>query len=284
MPFGHMYGQEATPINPAATSNWIKQRWVPWSPFAITENGASQETIRGIYKGARSAVSSGFPEDGVIPFFRAGRDNVGQANSNVQVSDGKFDWPLEVAGIALKVVFPRSIVDGCDLRDIDGNLLADPLAARKLASRYTRFFELFVNNSMLIFRIAEDEIARVPLEWVGSGPASHVEGLSISSGPAQTYSLDPIEDNAPKVSPSVAAFSARIGDQGKKDLWNLGEGALLVEQQSIELVTVTDANIVQIINNEILGKGFLYEDAKVGIRIKVGLYGDRTKQANYGAM
>lgn len=275
---GHMYGADP------ATAQYVKQRVVPWGVFAVTESGAPDSITRGIYKGAREAVSAGFPEDGVISFFRAGRDAVGQANSNVQVSDGKFDWPLEIAGLAFKIVFPRSIVDGSDLRAADGvTPVTDPFAARMLASRYTRFFELVVNNTMLIMRIAEDEIARVPLEWIGSGVSTHVEGLSISSGETAPLPSGTSGEPGQIYRPSVSAFSCSVGT-GKKDLWSLGEGALLVEQQSIEILTITDSTVVDEINRNILRHGYLYEDARIGIRLKVGLFGDRTKQANYGAM
>lgn len=280
-PVYSLYGEPTA----AKSEPWIKQRFLAWSPFSITETTINERLLKQIYRGNPASVSAGFPSDGKITFFRTGGPDIGEANSNL-LSQAKFDYMLDVAAISLQVVFPRSICDGADLKDLDGRLVTDPLAARKLASRYTRFFELYIHNSTLAFDIAGSEICKVPLEWVGSGPTTHVEGLSISGGPSLVGGpTTPGTTETPMARlhvPSVSAFSARVGN-GKAELWNLGDGVRIDEQQTINIVTTTDANIVKIINEELLSEGSLYEDARVGIRIKAGLYGDRTRKAVYGA-
>lgn len=260
---------------------WVKQRHLAFSPFAITEVTASQAVLNQIYKGFPSAVSAGFPEDGRIPFFRAGAEDIGDANTNM-AKNGAFDWPFRVYGLAIQLIFPRVIIDGADLRDANGQLLSDPLAARKLASRYTRFAELYLNNSRAVVELAGQPVADLKLTWVGSGPMPIVRGLSISSGPGQNY-VDP-DDPQEDVHPSVAAFAVTTGGHGKKDLWNFANGLEITEQTTVTVYTETDSDVVELINSEILADGDLYEDVFVGIRPKCGLYGERTILSNYGAV
>ena len=257
---------------------FVRQNFTAVSPFAITEVGANAATLAGIYQGNQDAVSAGFPATGIIPFLRVGSDDIGEANTNIK-RQGSFDWLFDVERIGLKMVFPRSIVDGADLLDGTGAPVTDNLAARMLASRYTRIAELYFNHTRLLFQIVETKILDVKLTWVGSGPSTVVEGLSIQHGPDQSFStgVDPVIE----VNPSVAAFSVRTGGNGKKDLWNLGR-VRIEELRTITLQTYTDGAIVNQIN-ALLAAGNLYEDAKIGIRIKAYLLGPRTKKANYGA-
>ena len=257
---------------------FVRQNFTAVSPFAITEVGANAATLAGIYQGNQDAVSAGFPATGIIPFLRVGSDDIGEANTNIK-RQGSFDWLFDVERIGLKMVFPRSIVDGADLLDASGAPVPDNLAARKLASRYTRIAELYFNHTRLLFQIVETKILDVKLTWVGSGPSTVVEGLSIQHGPDQSFTtgVDPVVE----VNPSVAAFSVRTGGNGKKDLWNLGR-VRIEELRTITLQTYTDGAIVDQINT-LLASGNLYEDAKIGIRIKAYLLGPRTKKANYGA-
>lgn len=267
--------------------DWVKQRHLAFSPFAVTEVNAPQAVIDGIYNGNRGAVSPGFPSDGKISFFRVTSEDIGLPNTNL-LKQASFDWPYDVAGIFFQVVFPRSIVDGADLHDTatPPALVADPLGARRLASRYSRLFQLFVSNTMLYMWVAEDNLVRVPLAWVGTGPAVWTEGLSISSGENETFDV-----LAEPVSPSTSAFSCRIGLEGKKDLWDVAvkdaEGVLkgirIPEQQGFKLYTQTDPRIVALLNDQIFASGLLYEDRAVGVRFQAGFYGDRTRKANYGA-
>ncbi len=254
---------------------FVRQNFTAVSPFAITEVGANAATLAGIYQGNQDAVSAGFPSTGIIPFLRVGSDDIGEANTNIK-RQGSFDWLFDVERIGLKMVFPRSIVDGADLLDGAGAPVTDNLAARRLASRYTRIAELYFNHTRLLFQIVETKILDVKLTWVGSGPSTVVEGLSIQHGPDQSFLVGETE-----VNPSVAAFSVRTGGNGKKDLWNLGR-VRIEELRTITLQTYTDGAIVNQIN-ALLAAGNLYEDAKIGIRIKAYLLGPRTKKANYGA-
>lgn len=259
---------------------WVKQRHIAWSPFALTEVGASSAIVNGIYNGNPNAVSAGFPQNGRIPFFRTGAEDIGDANTNM-AKNGAFDWRFDVYGLAVQLCFPRVIIDGADLLDINGALTSDPLAARKLGSTYTRFAELYLNNSRCVVELAGQFISDLKLTWVGSGPMPSVRGLSISSGPNQDYT-DP-EDPEADISPSVCAFSVTTGGHGKKDLWNFANGLTIEEQRTVTIYTETDASVVALINSDLLAAGMLYEDALIGIRVKAGLYGERTIQANYGA-
>jgi len=259
---------------------YVRQNWPAVSPVAITEVGAAAATIAGIYRGNPQSVFAGFPLSGVLSFFRAGSEDIGEANTNLK-RQGTFDWLFDVKQIGLKMVFPRSIVDGADLFDILGAPVIDNLAARKLVSRYTRIAELFFNNSRLLFQLVETKIVDIKLTWAGSGPASIVEGLSIAHGPEQHF--ETIVDGEPvEVNPSVGAFSLRTGGHGKEDLWKMGL-VRLDELRTITIQTTTDPDIVTEINN-LLAAGNLYEDAAVGIRLKAYLYGSRVKKANYGSV
>ncbi len=279
---------------------WVKQVFLASSPVVITDLSTTTAEFSQILQGNAQSVFRGIPSSGRISFFRAGSEDIGEPNTNL-LKQAAFDYPFDVASIGFQVSFPRCIVDGSDLKNADGTAITDPLAARRLASRYTRFFELFVNNTMLNFWVTEDIIAQVPLEWAGSGPMVWTEGLSISSGELETYLV-----GEAVISPSVAAFSARVGFMGKNDTWNLmtegdqrdgqgrpiRKGVRIVEQMGFRFYTQTDPTVVSTLNDLVFaatgagtggGPNRLYEDRKVGIQLTGLLFGDRTIQANYGA-
>jgi len=275
--------------------DWIVQHYLASSPIALTDASATDAELEHIYRGNDASVfRGGIPVDGKLGFFRAGSEDIGEANTNL-LKPAAFDWPFDVAGIGFQVSFPRSVVDGADLLDAAGIQpigASASVAARRFASRMTRMFELFINNSMLFFWIAEDIIAQCPLDWVGSGPMVWTEGLSIFSGEEELYTV-----GQETISPSVAAFSCRVGFEGKKDLWNLmtpddaGKkwGARVVEQQGFRLYTMTDPAIVTVINRILFaatggGPGPMWSDRRIGVRLTASLFGDRTIRSNYGAM
>lgn len=283
-----------------ADQRWVKQVFLASSPVVVTDLSTTDLELENILQGNSSSVFRGIPASGRLSFFRAGSEDIGEPNTNM-LKQAAFDYPFDVASIGFQVSFPRCIVDGADLLNADGTRPTDPLAARRLASRYARFFELFVNNTMLNFWVTEDIIAQVPLEWAGSGPMVWTEGLSISSGELETYDV-----GQTTVSPSVAAFSARVGFMGKNDTWNLmteGEerdpsgrpvrkGVRIVEQMGFRFYTQTDPTVVSTLNALVFaatgagtggGPNRLYEDRKVGIQLTGLMFGDRTIQANYGA-
>lgn len=257
---------------------YVRQNWVAVSPVAITEVNATAAMLAGIYNANPQSVFAGFPASGILSFYRAGSEDIGEANTNVK-RQGSFDWLFDVTAVGAKMVFPRSIVDGADLFTAIGAPVTDNLAARKLLSRYTRIAELFFNNSRFLFQIVETKIVDTKLTWIGSGPASIVEGLSISHGPNQSFTtgVDPVVT----VNPSVGAFSVRTGGHGKADLWKLGM-VRLDELRTITVQITTDPFVVEELNT-LLASGNLYEDANVGIRIKTYLFGSRVKKSNYGA-
>jgi len=290
--YSELLGTSESASADAGAERLVEQRFCPVSKIAITEDSLPDDEFDKILKGNSRSVKRGLPEDGTLDFFRAGSALIGASQTNIVTDNGKFDFALVVAAVSFRLEFPRTICDGADLFTLggggvygDGNRPTDPLAARILASRYTTFMSLLVNNTMLSVKVSQTPICDVPLSWVGSGSNVITEGLSISSGAKQEYTTGaPGEEFPSTVSPSVSAFSARIGDQGKKDMWSMGNGLLVKEGATLSISTKTDPEIINILNARCLQPGYLFEDARIGIKLVCTLYADRTIPARSGVL
>lgn len=249
---------------------------------ALIDVGADDDRDADILRGHRASIFRGLPAHGRIDYMLGTAQDIGESNTNLTSSaQNGLDFFLLVEQLGFEIVYPRSLCDGAELLDTTFSFRpTDHLAGRKLASRYTRFHELFVGATHLVLAIGGEVRQRIPLEFVGSGLTTKVEGLAVSVGGTQGYDNGG-EDLDADVVPSVAAFSAQLG-HGRRDTYSLGEGLELDDETKFELYTVTDTDIVEVINTRLLANGFLHEDRFPGIRLKPTLEGQRYRRVGVG--